>query len=244
MAEARAGREPNLTDRVIRLELQETDSPVLRRSAIARANSQAGLNVIVLHVGEAKEIPPGPVQYRLRYTVMEAFVRDHRGYQLRELLQEVWDELTLVWVQSWGRLRSEYAEYYARKGIPIPEAGYRPHLIGLTREEALAEPGSVSAPLFLHTPPRLGLSEGQQELLFRALDGEMDESLARALRISLPAVKMRWRAIYDRVESIAPELLPKKKARMSESSRGTEKRRGILEHIRHHPEELRPYPIS
>jgi hypothetical protein len=242
MAEARAGREPNLADRVIRLELRGTDSPVLRRNAIARANSLEGLNIIVLHVGEAKEIRPGPAQYRLRYTVMEAFVRDHRGYQLKELLQEVWDELTLAWVQSWGWLRSKYAEYYATKRIPVPKAGHRPYLIGLTREEALAEPGSVSAPLFLHCPPRLGLSEGQQELLFRALDGETDESLAKVLRVSLPTVKMRWRAIYHRVESSAPDLLPKKKLNIPASSRGTEKRRRILEHVRHHPEELRPYP--
>ena len=57
----------------------------------------------------------------------------------------------------------------------------------------------------------------------------------------LPAVKMRWRAIYDRVESIAPELFPRQTTDASESIRGMEKRRFIVEYVRNHLQELRPF---
>jgi hypothetical protein len=42
MAEARAGHEPGVTDRLIRRELYDKLSPILRLDAIARANAGAG----------------------------------------------------------------------------------------------------------------------------------------------------------------------------------------------------------
>jgi hypothetical protein len=82
---------------------------------------------------------------------------------------------------------------------PVPT--YRPSLFGITAEEALADAGSLASWVFLSNPPRFGFSERAQELLIGAMDGGTDPRLAKALHVSLPAVKMRWRAIYQRVKS-------------------------------------------
>jgi hypothetical protein len=54
-------------------------------------------------------------------------------------------------------------------------------------------------------------------------------------------VKARWRTIYDRVDAVAGALMPPAAdGRNSSTRRGPEKRRRVLEHLRQHPEELRP----
>jgi hypothetical protein len=157
-------------------------------------------------------------------------------------LQEVWDKTDREWVKSYGTLRADYADYYKRAALPIPS--YRPFLAGVTCEESLRNPSSIAAAVFLYTPPRFQFSQGAQELLAWALEGETDIAIATALHLSLPAVKMRWRFIYDRVAAVAPELLPKPTGHLSESARGKEKRRSVVEYVRNHPEELRPFAVT
>src|SRR5262249_54468042 len=160
----------------------------------------------------------------------------HRGYLIKECLQEVWDETDSQWSKAvYGTVRTDYAEFYERMSCPVPR--YRPYLVGITSEEALKNPGSVAAPVFLYSRPRLGFAGGAQQLLARAMDGETDIEIANALHLSVPAVKMRWRFIYERMASVAPELLPEPISQLSESARGKEKRRRIIEYVRNHPEE-------
>src|SRR4029434_3747884 len=79
-------------------------------------------------------------------------------------------------------------------------------------------------------------------LLQRALMGETCENLAKSLSISRWTVKKRWHAIYDRVLDVDKELLPPPVAYGSRaSSRGAERRRHLLNYLRQHLEELRPY---
>jgi hypothetical protein len=55
-------------------------------------------------------------------------------------------------------------------------------------------------------------------------------------------VKKRWHAIYDRVADVDSELLPPPVADgVYSSSRGAERRRHLLNYLRQHPEELRPF---
>jgi hypothetical protein len=236
MAESRAAHEPYLTHRIIQQELCGRASPVLRRKAIARANGGPGLNAIIIHAASSDLSA-----YAIPHCLSQAFIASHRGYHLAEILQEVWDEPDRKWVQAYGALRGDYSDYYRNAGTPIPS--YRPWLFGITAGEALAIPGSMASTVFLHRSPRFRFSKAAQELLITALDGETDTALAKALHISLPAVKMRWRAVYAHVESIAPELLPEP-IRMAEGGRGREKRRCIVEYVRSHPEELRPFAAS
>lgn len=237
MREARAGLEPFLIPRLIEREMEGKSSPILRRNQIARANAGEGLNGIILHSPALQA--PAPDHYAIRICLKDSFIWAHRGYRIREGLQEVWDETELQWIRAFQHLRSDFAAYYEKPGRQIP--AHRPYLYGVTAEETLANPSSLAAPVFLYNPPRFQFPRGAQDLLAGALDGETDNALAEALHVSLAAVKMRWRQIYERVEAVAPELFPESEDRLSEQGRGREKRRHIVEYVRNHPEELRPF---
>lgn len=238
MRQARASSDPYLTARVIRAELDGV-APILRPAAIRKANAGDGLNVVILHYGEAAALDPEALQ-QVRFLALEAFLWAHRGYRVNEVLQEFWDEIDPRFVsQGWGRLRTDFAAFYARQGLPVPPPGRGPRLVGLARDEVAAEPGTtIMSPLFVYTPPTFGFRPGEQQLLELAIGGRTDAQLARMLHIAEPTVKGRWRSIYDRVAASAPDLAPA--SAPSSEARGKEKRRKLLDYIRRHPEELRP----
>jgi len=241
MREARSGNEPYVTARTIALELGGR-SPILRPAAIRRANSGDGLNLLVLHYGEARERLSPEERIAVRYKMRDAFLAHHSGYQIKEILQEYWNEIELPFVlRGWGELRTDYADYFNRCGLALPPPDFRPHLIGLTRAEARAKPGDMAAPLFVCAPPRFFFSPSEQELLRCALDGKTDAQLARSVHLALPTVKGRWRQIYARVAVVSPELLGDSADILPERARGKEKRRPLLDYLRRHPEELRPH---
>jgi hypothetical protein len=73
------------------------------------------------------------------------------------------------------------------------------------------------------------------------LTGKTCEKLAASLSVSPWTVKKRWHAIYDRVTDVDRELLPPSIAYVADaSSRGSERRRHLLNYLRQHPEEIRP----
>ena len=74
-----------------------------------------------------------------------------------------------------------------------------------------------------------------------ALDGETDRDLSPALGLALPTIKSRWRKIYDRVAMVDPDLFPDRQD--ANGRRGDEKRRRLMDYLRHHPQELRSWPI-
>jgi hypothetical protein len=114
--------------------------------------------------------------------------------------------------------------------------------VGLTKEEALANPGSYLSSLFVYTPPRFHFNCSEQALLHHALMGKTSENLAASLSISLWTVKKRWHGIYQRVADVDRELLlPPVADGTNVTSRGAERRRYLLHYLRQHPEELRPF---
>jgi hypothetical protein len=103
-----------------------------------------------------------------------------------------------------------------------------------------ADPHSVAAGLFQHhVPPQFAFTRGEQELLELALEGADDVSIAKSSFVTLPAIKRRWSAIFERVGSIRPDLCPLD----GEGTRGIQKRQRILTYVRSHPEELRPFDL-
>jgi hypothetical protein len=103
-------------------------------------------------------------------------------------------------------------------------------------------PGRNIAGLFIYTAPRFHFNRSQRMLLQHALLGETCDTLARSLSLFPWTVKKRWRAIYDRVADVDMELLPPAIAYGTHvSSRGVERRRHLLNYLRQHLEELRPY---
>jgi DNA-binding CsgD family transcriptional regulator len=147
-------------------------------------------------------------------------------------------------IDAGARLRRDYREHFDGIGSATLKS-LRPRLVGLTKEEAEEHPGSHLARLFIYTPPRFHFSRAEQRLLKHALTGETCDDVAASLALSPWTVKKRWQAIYERVEAVDGELLPRAMAEGScAHSRGAERRRRLLTYLRQHPEELRPFESS
>jgi hypothetical protein len=239
MAASRSSQEPYLTARTIRQEL-DGPTPILRPPAILRANRGDGVNVLILHYGEVRDRLAGDALAALRYRMFETFIEMHRGYRTKDIVQEFWDEIDPEYViNGWGTVLTDYASFFLHRGQMLPPLGQRPHLIGITRQEVLMNPGKLSSPIFVHTPPRLSFTLAEKRMIRHALTGRTDVELARALGLALPTIKSRWRGIYDHVGQLAPEILSDSPpGRTGAASRGLEKRRRLLEYIRRHAEEL------
>lgn len=238
MREISADPAPHLARRVI-AEIIAGRSPVLDLHAIRAGNSREGLNLLVLHYGIALErISPEEFPAVLA-RIPENFFFIHDGFRLKEILLEFCEpRVTTFSLDAGFQLRTDYADHYQRHNLPAPPPGLRPYRLGVTRAEAEAAPGLYIARIFPYRQPRFAFTHGEQMLLLRALQGDTDEEAARALHLALPTVKTRWRAIYDRVQLRAPSLLPAND--LQAITRGTEKRRLLLNYLRQHPEELRP----
>lgn len=217
--------------------------PVLNREQIARANARDGLNAVMCFEGRAQDgICPEQLLV-IREKQDEAFRFTLRGYRIKEFLAEQIGKEALLWMTDAGtHLRRDYCDYFRKRGVLKPEFSTWPWLVGLTREEAFAHPGTNLAGLFIYTPPQFYFNRSQRVLLQRALMGETCETLATSLSLSPWTVKKRWRAIYDRVADVDRELLPPSLAYSARfSRRGAERRRHLLNYLRQHLEELRPY---
>jgi DNA-binding CsgD family transcriptional regulator len=144
--------------------------------------------------------------FAVREKQSEAFCLGHRGYRVKEFLTDPIGKETLQWMLDAGaRLRRHYSNYFRKNHLVEPESSQRPSLIGLTKKEAFAHPGSSIAGLFIYTPPRFRFNRSQRVLLQHALMGGTCERLATSLSVSPWTVKKRWRAIYDRVADVDSE---------------------------------------
>jgi hypothetical protein len=241
-SEARLTLPPYLGVELIRRYLSP-QFPVLNREQVARANARDGLNVMMCFEGWA-EYGFSPDQFlAVREKQSQAFYLALRGHHIKEFLTDPIGRERLQWMLDAGaRLRRDYSHYYKKNRLPSPEVSQRPCLVGLTKKEAFAHPGSAIANLFIYTPPRFRFNRSQRVLLQHALTGETCEKAATSLSVSPWTVKKRWRAIYDRVADVDNELLSPPIAYGSKaSSRGAERRRRLLNYLRQHLEELRPY---
>jgi hypothetical protein len=217
--------------------------PVLNQEQVARANAGDGLNVVMCFEGWACDgLSPEEV-LAVREKQSEALHLALSGYRVKEFLADQIGEESLQWMLDAGaRLRRDYSNYFRRHAVPIPKSPQRPWLVGLTKEEAYAHPGSNIWGLFVCPTPRFHFNRSQRVLLQHALMGETCETLAKSLSLSPWTVKKRWHEIYDRVADVDGELLPPSVAYGGRtSSRGAERRRYLLNYLRQHLEELRPY---
>ena len=217
--------------------------PVLNREQVARANARSGLNVLLCFEGWAYDGLSREQFLALREKQSEALRLAIAGNQVKEFLAAQIGEKNLQWMLDAGtRVRRDYSDCFRKANVPKQESSQWPWLVGLTKEEAFAKPGSNIAGLFIYTPPRFHFNRSQQALLQHALMGGTTEKLADSLSLSPWTVKKRWRAIYERVADVDRELLaPSIACSVHASSRGAERRRHLLNYLRQHLEELRPY---
>ena len=217
--------------------------PGLNREQVARANAGEGLNVMMCFDGWAKDGFWREQLLAVRQKQGEALHLALRGYRVKEFVAEPIGNEASQWMFDAGaRLRRDYSDYFRRNGLSKPQPSRRPLLVGLTKKEAFAHSGGNIAGLFICPAPRFYFSRSERVLLQHALMGETCDQLAASLSISPWTVKERWHAIYDRVTDVDPELLPTPIAYgLRASSRGRERRRLLLNYLRQHLEELRPY---
>jgi hypothetical protein len=217
--------------------------PALNREQVAHANAGDGLNVMVCFEGSVQDGLSNEQLFTVRAKQSEALHLALSGYRVKEFLANSIGANTSQWMLDAGaRLRRDYSNYFRKNHVPRPESSRRPYLIGLTKQEAVTHPGSNLAGLFVYTTPRFHFNRSHRVLLRHALMGETCEELATSLSISPWTVKKRWHAIYDRVTDVDSEVLPRPIAYGPHAtSRGPERRRRLLNYLRQHLEELRPF---
>jgi hypothetical protein len=215
-------------------------SPLLSEADVRDANSTGGLNLMVWH----NSCHPEDLRRAdVGMAIMTAFFETFRGFQLKEMFVQQ-DSL-----EQFQGARNAGGFYFDRhKGCygDFPDVHARtfadePRNVGITRELASNNAPSWAGSLFAYSPPQFGFSRGEQRLLLSALDSAgTDEELSESLGISVDAVKMAWRSIYNRVAACTPELVPDNASDGQIQVRGKQKRQRLLAYLREHPEELRP----
>ena len=227
---------PELTQRV-----RQGRSPVLSFEAIRDANSGDGLNLVVWAVFTHGE---GPEENNLvSLEMMQAFIRDHSGFRLKEMLGPQATEARHVrfsldnGVFMWNGPEGRYAKADA---IDLEQLLRAPFVLGITRELALRSLGSWVTPVFVLRPPLAFFTPSEQRVLKAALRGSTDEELSDELGVSLSFVKKAWRSIYERAGDSIPEVFPEGLSDEIEGGRGKEKKQRLLSYVRDHLEELRP----
>lgn len=220
------------------------DSLLLSDRELSEANSSSGLTGL----NWEGTIRAGlETRSELMHHVMTAFVQRHRGYLWKELIApqaESADRMRWTF-DTGGRLWDpEGGRYVESPQENLHEIVREPHIIGATRETHAGKPAPWVGALFEYSPPQIGFSRAERQLLVAALDSESgtDRELAAALRVSLPTVKKTWLSIYRRTGSSLPDLIPEDAHHHADAQeRGKEKRRRLLAYLRQHLEELRPY---
>jgi len=175
----------------------------------------------------------------------EAFHLAIAGYRLKQFLANTIGEQAYRETRDAGAiLRCDYSNLLCTSN-GADQSWLRPRLVGLTKEEAEAHPGSYLSHFFVHNSARFHFSPSEQRLLRHALVGETCEDLASSMSLSPWTVKKRWQAIYVRVSDVDPDLLPSRVAEGADvHGRGAERRRRLLAYLRQHPVELRPFERS
>jgi hypothetical protein len=225
---------PEMAKRVLRGE-----SPLLSDKQVRQANADCGLNLITwagaLHADYLQSMDANTAMFA-------AFVGEHRGFLLREVTGHGMSVEALEGsFRSGGLYFSPVRRCYVDStDKPLHEVLAEPHIVGLTRELAMARFGTWIGSLFVYEPPQFGFRPSEQRLLLAALQGGTDEDITGTLEISLSAVKKTWHSIYDRVTTLSPGLIPDKVPEELTSERGKEKKQRLLAYLREHPEELRP----
>ncbi|HMW21940.1 MAG TPA: hypothetical protein PKC59_00775 [Burkholderiaceae bacterium] len=212
---------------------------VLSADAIARDNAGGGLNVVAPFYVQRHHDLNHPVSRRLMPLGAAAWFFCHGGYNVRRILWEAYGQPSLGYLLAGG--------FRHLRSFPAPADGPRdcqPHWCEVTREDH-ARPAAFNAMAMwamVPPPPRMHLPLSQQSVVILALQGDTDQRVAARLQISLDAVKQAWRAISAAAAPFVPELHDPPGDGSGLGVRGAERRRVVVEYLRQHMEELRPWP--
>jgi DNA-binding NarL/FixJ family response regulator len=209
------------------------ESPILSGRDLARTNSGAGVDVCILHFCERPVDLFTPIGQQLLAMGHAAFRDAHLGYHIRAVVHETFRPVHKALQLASGMVQlHEFAE-------PTSDqcADPRPSVqVGMTRRQSLAEPaGSPISLLFRSEMPRYFFAASERRVLRAALSGRTDTDIATQLGVTRDAVKKTWRNVFARVDQAANGDAD------GAEQQTAHRRRELLEYIRQHPEELRPF---
>ncbi|HXH23043.1 MAG TPA: hypothetical protein VNN10_13545 [Dehalococcoidia bacterium] len=216
-------------------------SPLLTPQEVRAANSGRGLEFIALHFMLRHPDLDDPRTQEVLMAANAAFFFFHHGYRMNSILQEVYGRDKADYLENAGfRPLDDFADYFALRADEPPDPKDHPYLLRLGKEDIVPAAVTPLSFLFHPRPTRIYFSTAERKVLERALLGQSDEELSASLGVSVDTIKMTWRRVYQRVDREMPQLLGSDAARKQSPSRGSEKRRRLLDYLRNHLEELRP----
>jgi hypothetical protein len=226
---------PAITERIV-----HGQSPLLSDKETREANADGGLNLLVWEgIVRSEDF----LRVEVNVATVSAFVEQHRGFLLKEVLSQCVNVEQLLSSAHGGAMFLDANGQYVNLPCPVEEALAKPHFIGMTRQLALSRAGSWIGSIFLYQPSRFGFRPSEQRLLLTALRGGTDPELADELGVSLSAVKKSWALIYERVSPHLQGFTCCHEGIEGVSERGREKKQRLLCYLRDHPEELRPASV-
>jgi DNA-binding NarL/FixJ family response regulator len=218
-------------------------NPVLNDAQVRECNSAEGLNLIIWPSAPAAEAEN---RVDVRQASQTAFFEAYRGYLLKRLNAQASSpmEITMALNSGGWCLQSQDGTQIQKLDEPAETFVSRPHMLQVTREDAMKQMGTWVSHFFYYRKPILGFPRSEQRVLRLALEGHTDAELSAELGISLSAIKKAWNSIYRRV--VEREVIPSKdfSETQPEGDRGREKKRKLLAYLRDHPEELRPVSLK
>ncbi len=210
----------------------EPGSPVLSGRRLERANAGAGLNLVIVQTGWDPSSSTPEERLLIADCLMRSFQEVHRGFKLREMLNEVYGRFECEWCTSGGNwtLRSDYDRYFISASDVYPTEEMHPFLLGATAAEATI--GSFTASMFAHTTPVLRFSGRQRRVLELALRGWVVSQIAARTALNEDSVRNCFRAAYSKAM-----LHPAVGGIFHEDRH---KRTTLMTYLKQHMEELRP----
>ena len=214
-------------------------SPMLSRTEIARHNSNDGLSTVVLNFGLRQYDVTDPRNQRVLQAASAGFFFVHSGFRIKVMANEVFGTRAANYMAAGG-----FRLLPGRGPIADLADEETPHLFALRRE--WIAPGAVHpmSAIFHGPTPVIRFSAAEQRVVLHALWNRSDAEVAAALGLSLDAVKKTWRRIYDRVSRHLPYLFEVDVRPSPRGGRAVEKRRHVVDYLRMHMEEVRPWEGS
>lgn len=197
--------------------------------ALGRANTSGRVGMLVLHYAQQAIDPSDPQVQQVLMTAMQLFRGAHGGLQLRDVWQEA---------------LAEGGDYLLGMGFRrrTDRGPGQPDLFGLDRDEAQRMfPGSPVRDVFQFVQPVMGLTAAERRALRLAVGELTDEEIAEEIGVSLHTLKKVWRSVCQRAADALPDMFAAAGNEPADGTRGPEKRRYLLQYLRQHPEELRPW---
>lgn len=223
VSQARA-KEWTLPNTVFRAVLEHR-SPFLSPKKLGKMNAQCEVHLMNFF-GNFDDIDLTRSEMANFYDVSNhGYYFFHFGYAYRALWVDVSPPFHVRELQNQGM--------QVERELKLP-TGQTSTLMCLTRDFARANPYLRRSAYFFPPVPRFRFALGEQGILELCMLEVADQDIAGRLHVSMDAIKKRWRSIYTKVDLADPGLL-------ADVDSGTARRRALLNYLKMHLEEIRPY---